>query len=507
MCPRPRPCPWRISREPGALLGAARLGYPGRPRSGERAPDDDRAAARGRADRRRDVGRRRARPLPGRPFGGLSIRSPARGCRTLSGIRAGDRRRRERGPRRRRHARPRARRPGGNDQRDGRRREPARGATAQRPGRAARHGRPGSGRRPCAVAAAHRGDSPRCGARSGRDRPRARAGAACPHLSGGHDQRARRAAARRRRGGLRPRRGDRGHAAPRGSGTGPAVVRRGRGERRRRGVAAMSTAPHPRRPAFGRSLLRLFTVQGSWNYERMQGVGMGVAEEPLLRDLRVAGNGAVYRAAVARGAHFFNAHPYLCGLAVGAAARAEHEGVPPEQVERLRTALCGPLGSLGDRLVWAGWLPFTSGLALIGVALGLGLPAVLGFLGLFNAGHVALRWWALRAGWTHGLRVAQALREPLLQRATALSGPAMALVIGAALPLVAQYLSSAFFGWARVALAGVVAGGVPLLWLQRARLTRLRLGPALLALAAPAGGVMPGSRARPGCAAPSDCRL
>src|SRR5256886_7465612 len=92
------------------------------------------------------------------------------------------------------------------------------------------------------------------------------------------------------------------------------------------------------------------------------------------------GGGAAYRAAVARGAHFFNAHPYLCGLAVGAAARAEHEGVPPEQVERLRTALCGPLGSLGDRLVWAGWLPFTSGLALVGVALGLGLSAILGFL-------------------------------------------------------------------------------------------------------------------------------
>src|SRR5439155_1196134 len=95
---------------------------------------------------------------------------------------------------------------------------------------------------------------------------------------------------------------------------------------------------------------RLFTVQGSWSYERLQGIGVGVAEEPLLRDLQAAGNGAAYRAAVARGAHFFNAHPYLCGLAVGAAARAEHEGATPNQVERLRSALCGPLGSLGDRL-------------------------------------------------------------------------------------------------------------------------------------------------------------
>ena len=31
-----------------------------------------------------------------------------------------------------------------------------------------------------------------------------------------------------------------------------------------------------------RALLRLFAVQGTWNYERMLGVGMGYAAEPLL---------------------------------------------------------------------------------------------------------------------------------------------------------------------------------------------------------------------------------
>jgi PTS system mannose-specific IID component len=248
----------------------------------------------------------------------------------------------------------------------------------------------------------------------------------------------------------------------------------------------LSGAPRGR-PPLGRSLLRLFTVQGSWNYERMQGVGMGVAEEPLLRDLQTGGNGARYRAAVARGAHFFNAHPYLCGLAVGAAARAEHDGATPEQVERLRTALCGPLGSLGDRLVWAGWLPLISGLALMGVALGLGLPAIFAFLVVYNVGHVALRWWALRAGWGYGSRVAVALREPMLQRATALSGPAMAVAVGAALPLVAQYLSGDFHGWWRGALAVVGATGFALLWWQRVTLTGLRLGLLLLAVAALVG--------------------
>ena len=245
------------------------------------------------------------------------------------------------------------------------------------------------------------------------------------------------------------------------------------------------------RPRLGVSFLRLFTVQGSYSYERMLGVGVGVAEEPLLRGLAGPGrserNGAAYRAAVARGAHFFNAHPYLCGLAVGAAARAEHDGASPEQVERLRTALCGPLGSLGDRLVWAGWLPLTSALALVGVALGCAWPAVLAFLVVYNLGHVALRWWALQAGWRYGTRVAEALRHPVLQRAAALSAPAVALAAGAALPIVAQYLGGPFPGWARLTLAATAVGGFGLLRWRGGALGGLRLGLGLVAAALVAG--------------------
>src|SRR5258708_3904020 len=157
--------------------------------------------------------------------------------------------------------------------------------------------------------------------------------------------------------GGRPRGRERGHAAARGLGPPADLAGAGVGRRRGAGVAAM-------KPRFGIALLRLFAVQGSWNYERMIGLGAGVAEEPLLRGLLSEGNGTAYRDAVARGAHFFNAHPYLVGLAVGAAARAEVEHAPPQQIERLRAALTGPLGSLGDRLVWAGWLPLTIGLAL-----------------------------------------------------------------------------------------------------------------------------------------------
>jgi PTS system mannose-specific IID component len=239
----------------------------------------------------------------------------------------------------------------------------------------------------------------------------------------------------------------------------------------------------PAAPPLRAAFLRLFMVQASWNYDRLLGVGMGVAEEPLLRGLRGAGgDGTAYRAAVARGAHFFNAHPYLCGLAVGAAARAEYEGAPPEQVERLRAALCGPLGALGDRLVWAGWLPLLSTAAVAAIALGAGWGAVAGFLLIYNLGHVALRWWALRAGWDAGAGVVGALRNPVLQRTPSLVLPAMALVAGFCLPLATRWLVRPFplVGALGCAVAAVI--GVLLLRWKPGRIKSLWIGLAAVAL-------------------------
>jgi PTS system mannose-specific IID component len=223
----------------------------------------------------------------------------------------------------------------------------------------------------------------------------------------------------------------------------------------------------------------------------MLGLGVGVAAEPLLRDLPNGNGGASYRAAVARASHFFNAHPYLCGLAVGAAARAEHDGAPPDHVERLRTALCGPLGSIGDRLVWAGWLPLVSTLAVAALALGASGWAVAAFLVIYNAGHVALRWWALRAGWEYGTRVATALHHPVLLRAQRLMGPATALAAGFCLPLAAGWIAAPFRGWVSGAVA--LAAGACFLVLRAlpGRLTGHRLGLILVATALLVGWVWP----------------
>lgn len=203
-------------------------------------------------------------------------------------------------------------------------------------------------------------------------------------------------------------------------------------------------------PAFGRALSRLFAIQAAWNYERMQGVGFGYAAEPTLRSLPGGPEGARYREALARESRFFNAHPYLASLAVGAAARAELDGEAPERIEKLRAALCGPLGALGDRLIWAGWLQACVAIGLMLVAFGAGGWAVAAFLVLYNAVHLYLRVWGLRAGWREGMKVAHALAAPGLRHASEVVGPVAGFLVGAAVPIA--------FGWlTRGAPPGAVA--------------------------------------------------
>jgi mannose PTS system EIID component len=214
--------------------------------------------------------------------------------------------------------------------------------------------------------------------------------------------------------------------------------------------------------------LRLLAIQGSWNYETLLGNGIGFCVEPALRLLPSGIHSPEFKQALARESRYFNAHPYLAAVAVGALARAELDGEPPERIERFRTALCGPLGSVGDRLVWAGWLPFCSLLALAVFGLGGGPVLVLAvFLGAYNLGHFALRVWGLRTGWNNGLHVAAALGHPVLRHGPQQIGRLAALATGIAIPLALLRI----IGPGRVVLGSVLVA-VVLMALLLVRLQR-----------------------------------
>lgn len=213
--------------------------------------------------------------------------------------------------------------------------------------------------------------------------------------------------------------------------------------------------------------LRMLGIQSAWNYEILLGTGMGYCIEPALRQLEGGINGEPYRQALARESAYFNAHPYLAALAVGALARAELDGEAPARIERFRTALCGPLGSVGDRLVWASWLPFCSLVALGAFGAGAGpLAVVLLFLTLYNAGHLALRIWGLETGWRLGLGVASALGNPLLRQAPPHIARAAALVAGFAVPLALSRIIGPGRGLLGAVLIGAALGALAIIRLH-----------------------------------------
>jgi PTS system mannose-specific IID component len=224
-------------------------------------------------------------------------------------------------------------------------------------------------------------------------------------------------------------------------------------------------------------------VQASWNYERMVGLGVAFASEPLLRDLPGGVDGDRYREALGRAGRYFNAHPYLVGLAVGALARAEHENVPPDQMERLRTALTGPLGAVGDKLVWAGALPLASGIGVVLAVAVSPVVAVIAFLGLYNLLHVTLRVWGIAAGWRSGIEVARELHIPAVTWGLRLAGPLAALSAGLALPMAVAWLVSDLDVRGVLGAMIVAAVGIVLARWAWPTLGGLRFGLAAVALA------------------------
>lgn len=230
-----------------------------------------------------------------------------------------------------------------------------------------------------------------------------------------------------------------------------------------------------------RAFLRLLAVQGSWNYERMLGVGMGYAAEPLLKDLASA-DPTRHAEAVVRSAEFFNCHPYLAGLALGATVKAEYDLVPGTQVARLRTALCSPLGALGDQFFWSGLLPALIGAALVATGLGFGVWAIVGFLVVYNAIRVLTGYWSLTTGIAAGMNVGRSIADSWLPAAARIGGTAAGFLVGTAIPVVAQ----ATLAWASrsqiiLALAVGVAG-VVLSYLFRHSVTAVRFALVLLSL-------------------------
>ncbi len=146
--------------------------------------------------------------------------------------------------------------------------------------------------------------------------------------------------------------------------------------------------------------LRQFLLQGCWNYEGMQNVGFAYSILPALRD-RYAGRPQEFSRALKRHLEYFNTHPAMAAVILGAAIRLEErvaEGeVDPRAVGTFKVGMMGSLGAIGDSYFWGALKPMASVAGAI-LAFVHPLLGIVALLTLYNISHLVLRFRGFSAG-------------------------------------------------------------------------------------------------------------
>lgn len=138
---------------------------------------------------------------------------------------------------------------------------------------------------------------------------------------------------------------------------------------------------------------RSLSIQGSWNFPRMQGLGFFYCLLPWLEKV----SDKDFRDACQRNLGYFNTNPCMALYILGVVSRLEEEGRGEESI-KARNDLMGPLGALGDGYYWATLLPVT---VLISILISFfwmsAAPVVL--LLLYNTESLKNRWKYLNQGY------------------------------------------------------------------------------------------------------------
>ncbi len=176
-----------------------------------------------------------------------------------------------------------------------------------------------------------------------------------------------------------------------------------------------------------RLYLRSFFVQTGWTYERVISLGFVWIMIPLAK--RLFSSIQEQRDFLKRHLLSFNANPYLANYAVGAVTKLEERKTPPEQIKRFKDLLRGPLGALGDNLIWQNLRPALLILGLI-LTYRFGVYGVLTFFLIFNFYQIYVRARGIVKGYALGLRISSDLTRGHLQNMTRWSGRMGAVLLG-----------------------------------------------------------------------------
>lgn len=145
---------------------------------------------------------------------------------------------------------------------------------------------------------------------------------------------------------------------------------------------------------------RQFLIQGCWNYEGMQNVGFAYAILPALREIYSRRPEEALKS-VKRHLEFFNTHPVMGAVVLGAGVRLEEQAAAgeadPSRVGAFKMGWMGSLGAMGDSFFWGSLRPMASVAGAI-LALVHPLAGIVALLVLYNLTHLAVRRRGFEAG-------------------------------------------------------------------------------------------------------------
>lgn len=216
------------------------------------------------------------------------------------------------------------------------------------------------------------------------------------------------------------------------------------------------------RSVFWRSL----SLQGCFNYERMQAIGYCYAMIPVLRKLYP--DKQQLSEALKRHVGFFNTSPQTVTFILGSTIALEEKNAKESDfdvnaVNSVKAALMGPLAGIGDAFFWGTF-------RIIGAGVGTGLAVTGNILGailfilIYNVPHYLLRINGLDIGYHRGMQFIQnAYQEGTIEKLTAAAKIVGAAVIGAMISTMVSLKTPLVlhFGESELAVQGIFDGIMP----------------------------------------------
>lgn len=185
-------------------------------------------------------------------------------------------------------------------------------------------------------------------------------------------------------------------------------------------------------------------LQGSWNFERMQGLGYAFGIAPAIRRLYPDANSQERKDAIKRHLEFYNTQPFVTAPILGVNLAMEEEranGAPIDDaaINGVKVGLMGPLAGVGDPIFWGTLRPICAALganiALVrddmgNVISGNILGPIIFFL-MFNFVRLFVRYWGIQYGYKKGLEIVSDMSGGVLQKITEAASILGLFVMGA----------------------------------------------------------------------------